>query len=94
MLLGIFLCFTLIYAQIISRKEVVHMEIIKLEKPIFKCQMDEDIFFQRLAELADVDNITESDNLIFISISRKTKPSSVLKELTDIANMWNSHLID
>ncbi|GLT15762.1 hypothetical protein [Vibrio algivorus] len=70
------------------------MEIIKLEKPIFKCQMDEDIFFQRLAELADVDNITESDNLIFISISRKTKPSAVLKELTDIANMWNSHLID
>lgn len=70
------------------------MKIIKLEKPIFKCQMDEDVFFQRLAELAGVDHVVESDNLILISIAIKAQPSAVLKEITNIANMWNGHLID
>lgn len=56
--------------------------------------MDEDVFFQRLAELAGVDHVVESDNLILISIAIKAQPSAVLKEITNIANMWNGHLID
>lgn len=59
-----------------------------LMRPIFKCQTDEGVFFQRLSAISGIQKVIEHEDKITVSISDQPQ-NTTLEQLHDIANMWH-----
>lgn len=65
------------------------MPIIKIIKPVFKCEEDENIFLMRLSEISACENVMDK-NSHFLLVSGVTDLSLIETEIQEICDIWNS----
>ena len=62
---------------------------IRIKTAVFKCQTDEDIFYQRLRQVTGVENVSVQNTLVCLLISNQYK-TRALKEVTEICSIWHT----
>lgn len=61
---------------------------IEITKAIFKCQADENIFYQRLSEVTGIKNIVSHDSHLSVSISL-IKKRQTIADIAKICDIWH-----
>jgi hypothetical protein len=61
--------------------------LIKIARPVFKCEMDENIFFSRLYKLANHNSVNDNGLSLSLTLSENSKEAAV-EELQIICNIW------
>jgi hypothetical protein len=64
---------------------------VKITGAVFKCQTDEDIFFQRLSNVTGIENIVTNNSSLHISISNEQKDQALI-DLIAICDIWHASL--
>jgi len=62
---------------------------IKMIRPVFRCRTDEDVFHQRISEIAGIQNIEMSDSTIVLSILSQFNDDA-LNDVESICDMWHT----
>lgn len=66
------------------------MEIlIRLDKPIFRCLTDEEVFFQRIDELKGLTQCTQKAETFYLSFL-SVDHHAVIQAIQSISDMWNT----
>lgn len=62
---------------------------IEVVSPVLRCQSEEEIFFQRLSEVAGIQKIVTSDTKIYLSVSSESEQKAI-KDIAAICDMWRT----
>ncbi|ARD45593.1 hypothetical protein [Colwellia sp. PAMC 21821] len=62
---------------------------IKISGAIFKCQADEDIFYQRLSQVKGIEKIITNDFSQLVSVSTINKHQAI-SDIVAICDMWHA----
>jgi len=62
---------------------------IEISSPIFKCEMDEDIFFSRLHEIPSFESVINKGLNLYLTLADNSKEAAI-EELHIICNTWGS----
>jgi len=61
--------------------------LIEISRPIFKCEMDENIFFSRLYKLPNHNSVNDKGLSVYLTLSENSKEAAI-DELQIICNIW------
>jgi len=61
--------------------------LIEISRPIFKCEMDENIFFSRLYKLPNHNSVNDKGLNVSLTLNEDSK-EAVIEELQIICNIW------
>tara|TARA_R110000744_G_scaffold31928_2_gene74918 strand:- start:3082 stop:3297 length:216 start_codon:yes stop_codon:yes gene_type:complete len=62
---------------------------IKISGAVFKCQADEDIFYQRLSQVKGIEKIITNDSRQLVSVSNINKKQAI-SDIVAICDMWHA----
>lgn len=62
---------------------------IEIVEPFFKCRDDEEIFFQRLAEIKGIRKIVNQGSGVSVTVSGEEQ-QDVVNEVAEISDIWNT----
>jgi len=62
---------------------------IEIKTAAFKCQTDEDIFYQRLAKVAGIKKIITQDRQVCLSVTDEKK-SQAIADIGEICDIWHT----
>ena len=62
---------------------------IEIISPVLRCQSEEEIFFQRLSEVAGIQKVITKDMKIYVSVSSDSEQEA-FKEVDAICDMWRT----
>ena len=62
---------------------------INITRPIFKCQHDETIFFERLSQINGFEGVIEDGHQLNLSVDLGNEQVT-LQELQSICDIWNT----
>tara|TARA_R110002167_G_scaffold251052_1_gene457198 strand:+ start:1150 stop:1368 length:219 start_codon:yes stop_codon:yes gene_type:complete len=62
---------------------------IEITAAIFKCQTDEDIFYQKISTIAGVQKVITKDNKLYISVLSAQK-NQALEDVSELCDIWHT----
>ena len=62
---------------------------IKMFRPVFRCSTDEDVFFERVADVAGLQNMEVNDTEILLSVLTELSEDA-LEDIEAICDMWHA----
>ena len=63
--------------------------LIEISAPVFRCEVDENIFFSRLNEIPNYDNVIDKGLSLYLTLKENSNEAAI-EELEIICNMWGA----
>ncbi|TWX65096.1 hypothetical protein [Colwellia sp. C1TZA3] len=64
---------------------------IEITAAVFKCQTDEDIFYQRLSKITGIKKIVTKDSKLIVSVF-STEKDQALADIRAICDIWHASI--